>query len=134
MEPGKPCVHCTQAGCAIYESRPAEPCKSYKCAWLIDDSPLPDHMRPNECGAIVGLDTKWKGKRLVMATPTGEKIPQPTLDWLMAYSREHSIPLLLKENLLKDGRYIGYKKIGYGPPWFIHAVEHELVPDDVTMF
>jgi hypothetical protein len=133
MEPGKPCVHCTQQGCAIYASRPVEPCVSFKCAWLVDASPLPDNMRPNECGAIVMLDKKWKGKPIIMASPTGEKIPQATLDWLMAYARQHSIPLLLRENLMKNGVFNGFKKMGYGPSWFIHAVETEILPDDVAM-
>jgi hypothetical protein len=99
----------------------------------VDGSPLPDNMRPNECGAIVMLDKKWKGKPIIMATPVGEKIPQSTLDWLMEYARQNATPLLLRENLMAGGKFTGYKRMGYGPPWFIHAVENDILPDDVSM-
>ena len=50
MTPGKPCQHCTAQGCAIYESRPKTPCKTYQCAWLVENSDLPDEYF-NECSA-----------------------------------------------------------------------------------
>ena len=66
----KPCQHCTAQGCAIYESRPVDPCQVFKCAWLKEDSPLPDDMRPDKSLAIVILDQKWRGHRIISAAPT----------------------------------------------------------------
>jgi hypothetical protein len=33
----KACAHCRSEGCAIYETRPEEPCRTFKCAWLQDE-------------------------------------------------------------------------------------------------
>lgn len=131
MEPYTPCVHCTGKGCAIYEKRPVYPCVAFKCAWLTEHATVPDDMRPDKCGAIVALDRKWHGRKVITAFPTGERIPEDTLEWLMAYSRQHSIPLLFCENLLQEGKYTGKKSLGYGPPSFIHAVKTELEPEDI---
>jgi hypothetical protein len=131
MSPGNPCIHCTGQGCAIYESRPVDPCVQFKCGWLIDSSPLPEEMRPDLCGAIVFLSRKWNGWNVVKAVPTGECIPEDTLEWLKAYAREKGIPLLFETRLLKDGKFHGLRKLGYGPPDFLHTVENAIGSDDI---
>ena len=72
--------------------------------------------------------------KVVFATPTGKTIPEDTLEWLKAYARKHSIPLLLRENVMKDGKYTDRKKMGYGPPSFIQAVKDAVGPDDIIRF
>lgn len=59
LDPPKPpretCRHCTKAGCAIYETRPAV-CRSWRCAWLqSQDSPhpMPRDTRPDKCGVVI---------------------------------------------------------------------------------
>ena len=131
MSPGKPCSHCTQQGCAIYENRPVDPCVGFKCGWLAEPSPLPDEMRPDLCGAIISFTWKWNGWTVVKAVPAGECIPDDTLEWLKAYAREKGIPLLFSTRLLKDGQFHGHRKLGYGPADFIHAVENEIGPEDI---
>jgi hypothetical protein len=79
------------------------------------------------------FDRDWHDRKVVMAVPTGKKIPNETLEWLLAYSRDHSIPLIFHEFLVEDGRYVGKKRIGYGPRSFIHAVETEVGPEDIMM-
>ncbi|MGD2129654.1 MAG: hypothetical protein PVJ33_13410 [Lysobacterales bacterium] len=132
MKPGRPCQHCMAAvGCAIYPDRPEKPCVTFKCAWLREGSPLPEVMRPDRCGAIVMTDRKWHGAAVIMATPVGAEIPEETLEWLKAYSRETDIPLLFRENLSRDGKYNGIRKLGYGPRWFVEAVKNTIEPEDV---
>jgi len=133
MFPGKPCRYVMEQGCGIYESRPKVPCVSFKCGWLQDPVKLPEHMNPAVCGAIVILDRKWHGWNVIRAIPTGEKIPADTLEWLMAFSRELSMPLLFNEYISKNDRFMGIKKIGYGPPSFIRAVETAIEPEDIMM-
>jgi hypothetical protein len=133
LSPYKPCEFCSGEGCAIYEKRPAVPCASFICGWLMDQSPLPEHMKPNACGAIILFDRKWGGNTVTYALPTGERIPGDTLEWLMAYSREHSRPLIFFENLRPDGEFTGTKQMGYGPQPFIEAVNNSLKADDVFM-
>jgi hypothetical protein len=88
-------------------------------------------MRPDQCGAIVIFERKWKGKKVITAVPTGKSIPESTLEWLMAYSREHSLPLVFSKRMFKHGKYVGSKQLGYGPPSFIRAVKAEIMPEDI---
>lgn len=134
MKPGKPCIHAVKQGCEIYASRPEKPCVSFKCGWLQEQYKLPEQMKPSECGAIVLFDRKWHGRKVIRAVPTGKTIPDDTLEWLMALAREQSLPLLYNEHLFENGNYIGKRRLGYGPPSFIHAVETEVEPEDIMMF
>ncbi|MFC1602828.1 hypothetical protein ACFL3U_04615 [Pseudomonadota bacterium] len=130
MSPGHPCTHSTNKGCSIYETRPEEPCRTFKCAWLNEDSLLPDHMRPDQCGAIVMIGRKFKSWRMILATPTGWTIPQGTLEWIMSYAKKHSIPLVYIENLHKNGVYTHFKRSGYGPLNFVQSIQDSTEPLD----
>jgi len=134
MGPGTPCVHCTAQGCAIYDNRPEKPCRTFRCAWLAEGDAVPENMRPNQCGAIVMFDRKWNGWRIIYAVPTGDKIPQETMEWLIAYASEKKIPLLFHENLVRDGKYYGVRNLGYGPPAFQEHVRTAIGPEDIMTF
>jgi hypothetical protein len=47
-----PCPFVCKSGCSIYEKRPDDPCKSFKCGWLIHPN-IPDYMRPDKSGIIL---------------------------------------------------------------------------------
>ena len=89
-------------------------------------------MRPDQCGAIIQLDTKWKDDEIITATPTGEEIPKETLDWLMAYSRQHSMPLLWCTYVMSGGKLKETKRMSYGPLWFMQTVANEILAEDIT--
>lgn len=131
---GNPCKHCTQQGCGIYETRPENPCRTFKCAWLRESSPLPDHLKPNRSLAIVQLDKKWRGYRIIKALPVGARIPQETLDWLIAYAEELRRPLIFTENLYRDGKFSGWKQTGFGPPAFVELVKTSIGDEDIIRF
>lgn len=134
LRPGSRCVHCSASGCGIYDDRPEAPCRKFRCAWLADGETVPDEMRPDQCGAIIMLDRKWNGWNIIKAVPTGEAIPDETMEWLKAYARKNNIPLLFQYNLVKDGRYYGQKYMGYGPPAFLKHVEASVGIDDIIQF
>lgn len=133
MMPGKPCVHKNAQGCGIYANRPHNPCGIFSCGWLRGEHGMPMNMRPSECGAIVMFDRQWHGRKVIRAVPTGEKIPPDTLEWLMALSRRQNTPLVFSEHDFVDGKFVRKRKLGYGPPEFIHAVKTEPGPEDVFM-
>lgn len=133
MEPGKPCIYKTGQGCGIYATRPHRPCVTFKCGWLNGDHDMPEQMKPSECGAIVMYDRKWNGRDVIRAVPTGEKIPAETLEWLMSLSRKLNLPLLFSEHTFENGRLKSKKRLGYGPPSFIHAVKTEPDIGDIFM-
>lgn len=134
LRPGSACQHCTIDGCGIYERRPVNPCVSFRCAWLRDEKSLPDDMRPDLCGAIVMFDRRWKGIKVIATVPTGEKIPQETLNKLRTFAKVNGIPLMFSENPLKDGVFGKTVKTGYGPTEFVAAVRDSVGEDDVVRF
>lgn len=90
-------------------------------------------MNPVNCGAIIVLDRKWHGRSVIYTLPTGPRVPQQTLDWLMNYTRETKIPLKWTEYVFKNGVYAGTKLMGYGPPAFVEAVKNSLTVSDIFM-
>lgn len=133
LSPGKACRHCTGKGCSIYETRPAVPCAKFKCGWLMEQSPLPDHMIPEKSGAIVLLDRKWKGVPCICALPTGPTVPSETLEWLLSFSRKVNIPLIFFENVFENGEFLVKKQTGYGPPSFVEKVRNSIGSEDIQM-
>jgi len=119
---GHPCPYSTASGCSIYEERPEDPCRNFICSWLVEGSPLPDWMRPDQCGAIVLLSMPWHGDHVVSAIPVGKSIPQKTLEWLKAYASKHRRPLIFYERIVEGDGYSGLKRFGFGPPEFRQRV------------
>ncbi len=96
--PGHPCTHRTADGCGIYENRPTNPCKIFKCGWLIDNSPLPDWMRPSDSKVIFLFNKySWKNQHVDNAISTGEEIPSTTIDWLKNFTLQNKRLLLITE-------------------------------------
>jgi hypothetical protein len=122
VRPGHPCPHSTANGCGIYSSRPENPCRTFNCGWIRKDSPLPDWMRPSECGAIIFLWFEWRGQKVINAVPVGTKIPERTLEWLKNYAQDERRPLIFLERIETDGKYAGERCIGFGPADFRESV------------
>ena len=79
----KPC-HFLCNGCTIYEDRPEDPCKSYKCAWLESDE-LPMWMRPDLSNAIVTRRFNEKIEYYDLIE-TGEKLDSVVLSWFIMWA------------------------------------------------
>ena len=95
---GKACSHCSQQGCAIYSTRPQEPCQSFHCAWRQEDTPLPLNMRPDLSGAIVLLNQlEWQEEEVIVAIATGSRIPARTFHWLCSLAKITARPLAAVE-------------------------------------
>lgn len=96
--PGKPCPHSTGKGCDNYAKRPVNPCQLFECAWVKENSFLPEDFRPNECGALVldGILT-WQGLEVDLAVPVGREIPEQTLSWLKTNAEKQMRPLIYQQ-------------------------------------
>lgn len=90
-------------------------------------------MKPSECGAIVQFP-KWGGRQVISAIPVGKDIHPETIEWLKAFARKKSTPLIFSERIVEDGKFTGIKRTGYGPPSFVDAMKTKLSPDDVMTF
>lgn len=68
-----PCSHLCDKGCSIYETRPEDPCRKFKCAWL--EGAWKDEDRPDKVGVVwtiktlMGLRTATAAMQFV--TPRG---------------------------------------------------------------
>lgn len=123
LRPGHPCPHASEKGCGVYERRPEVPCRSFVCSWLVENSPLPDWMRPDLSGVIVLLSLPWEGEKVISAVPVGQAIPERSLAWLKDYAQKHARPLIFYERTVdSDGQYLGLKRFGFGPPEFREKV------------
>ena len=93
------CSHCINSGCNIYDLRPKEPCQIFECLWLIDKSPLPIWMRPDQSRVIVTFNKIKKTNEIVMvALQMDSTIPQRVLDWLNEYAAKYRISLVFNSN------------------------------------
>lgn len=81
--PGKPCFF-LQKTCSIYESRPVDPCKSYKCHWL-DSDDLPMWMRPDLSNAIVTVRV-GQGIEFYEVAECGQKMDSMVLSWVVIWA------------------------------------------------
>jgi hypothetical protein len=118
--PGCPCPHSTGKGCDDYENRPVNPCENFNCGWIIEDSPLPDWMKPDN-GKVIVIFNKlnWKGYPVDLAVPIGKKIPPRSLDWLKRFSERNNRLLIYMEQIVEAGKFQKQQKMfAYGPSTF----------------
>lgn len=122
--PGVPCPHSTGKGCDDHDNRPADPCRHFHCGWIIENSPLPDWMRPDKGKVIVLFDKlNWNDHPVDLAVPVGKRIPARSLGWLEAFSKRHGRPLMYTEQIVEAGKFQMEQQVfGYGPPVFQQAL------------
>jgi hypothetical protein len=81
---GRPCHFVSIGkGCSIYNNRPDEPCKSFKCEWLTNSS-IPEWMKPNLVNAII-IDKEIDGILYTFLAEAGELINPKVLTWLFIH-------------------------------------------------
>ncbi len=122
--PGQPCPHSTGKGCDAYEQRPTDPCINFRCAWVIEDSPLPEWMKPSNSKVMLLFNaTEWQGIPVDLAVPVGKRIPPRALQWLKGFAEEHGRPLMYTEQIVVNGKFTDQQTVfGYGPPEFQQQV------------
>lgn len=87
--PSKPCHFKATNKCAIYESRPEKPCKTYNCQWLMDDA-IPYWMKPNEINAII-TNREVKGIKYFDIQEAGEKLRVEVLNWIVMFALSRNV-------------------------------------------
>lgn len=118
--PGQPCPHSTGKGCDNYYQRPKDPCDLFYCAWVADNSPLPDWMKPSNAKVLMVLDKlQWQGLSVDLAVPVGKRIPPRALNWLKKFAEQQGRPLIYTEQVIRNGIYSpSQNMVGYGPEAF----------------
>lgn len=87
--PGRKCHFVCDTGCSIYESRPEEPCKTFKCLWL-SDSTIPQWMKPDRIHSILSLETR-NNISYITVKEAGKRLDASVLSWLFTSYHQGSI-------------------------------------------
>lgn len=89
--------HFLEKTCGIYESRPENPCKSYNCAWLLEDV-FPGWMKPSLSDVIitkasvrVPSESGMKVVEYYDVIEAGKKIDSSVLNWLLHWALDTGI-------------------------------------------
>ena len=78
--PGNPCTFCIKGkGCSIYDYRPADICKTFKCEWLINPA-VPEEMKPSKSHVIVKR-TYVEDDYYIAVIPAGKPIDIEIVEW-----------------------------------------------------
>ena len=86
----------------------------------MDNSPLPDWMKPNNSKVIVLFNqSTWRGMPVDVAVPVGRRIPPRALNWLQQFAEDQGRALLYSEQVVKDGVFTNKQAVSaFGPPEF----------------
>jgi hypothetical protein len=79
MGPGKPCHFVSKKGCSIYDMRPHNPCKGFKCLWKKNGA-VPLEFKPDLVDMII-IETSVDGIAYAHIVPAGKEITLEILDW-----------------------------------------------------
>ena len=100
--PGKPC-HFLGKSCTIYKDRPENPCKSYKCEWLVNED-IPMWMKPDLCNVIMTKRTENNIEFYDLAE-AGQQLDSAVLSWVFmwALNKNKNIKYQIKGGINKIG-------------------------------
>lgn len=103
--PGRKCHFMNSSGCTIYKDRPEDPCRTYSCAWLKDET-IPEWMKPSESDVIL----TWRlqestGVRHLEVLEAGAPLTAQVLSWAILYALNNNYNIRYQVNG-------GWNKIG----------------------
>jgi hypothetical protein len=121
MRPGCACRHLAEGRCSIYPERPEIPCRNFDCGWKLRESPLPDDMRPDQCGAIVILGQDFRRWTTIRAVPVGWQIPDNTLRRIKGFAMARKMALIYHQHEHNGNVLTQTHQVAFGPPDFMAA-------------
>jgi hypothetical protein len=108
MKPGVPCHFRGEGCCAIYESRPEEPCRSFACGWLLPGSPFPEDFRPDRLGVMI-IPIRWRSRAAYILRSAGRDPDERLLGWMQDFSARTGAPFFYER---------AGERYGFGPEAF----------------
>jgi hypothetical protein len=94
LGPGSPCVFVQLGkGCTVYDERPHDPCKKFRCQYLLDEF-VPEEMKPNKSNVILIVD-EIEGMQYYRAVEAdGTKMQAEYLVWIMGVYLNHGVNVM----------------------------------------
>lgn len=90
----KPCIFVEVGkGCGVYDDRPKDPCKDFRCHYLVDAA-VPEAMKPSKSNVILTIEEAVPGVEYVKATEAGDKLQAEYLAWIMSLYINHSVNIM----------------------------------------
>lgn len=87
---GRPCHFVSMGkGCTIYAKRPKDPCISYKCGWLTEET-FPEWLKPDLINAIIDF-RELNGHRYINLVEAGQVVSSKVLTWLFLYAVNNNL-------------------------------------------
>ena len=83
----------------------------------MENSPLPDWMKPNNAKVIVLFNQdRWRGMPVDIAVPVGRRIPPRALQFLQQFAEKNQRLLLYSEQVVENGKFTRQQHVAaYGP-------------------
>ena len=82
---GRPCHFKTENGCGVYESRPHDPCVTFKCLWL-ENKEIPYWLKPNLSRVIIDRRVTKSNIPYINAREMDRVMDSKVLSWLVQYA------------------------------------------------
>jgi hypothetical protein len=108
MYPGRPCHFRGEGCCTIYERRPVDPCRSFVCGWLQEESPFPDEFKPERLGVLI-IPVRWRTKTAYILRSAGRDPDEALLAWMREFSLKKDRPFFYEQ---------AGERFGFGPREF----------------
>jgi hypothetical protein len=94
MFTGRKC-HFLEKQCTIYDSRPENPCQTYECAWLNDQS-IPGWMKPDLSNVIISKRIERSNKlnkniEFYQISEAGSRIDVGILNWVIHWAIQNNL-------------------------------------------
>lgn len=87
---GRPC-HYFEGRCTIYGNHPDDPCKTFRCQWL-DNETIPSWMRPDLVNAIL-VKRRKNDIDYLEINEASEKLRVEVLSWAVMYCLQNKLNL-----------------------------------------
>ena len=120
MYPGVNCFFLEKGerGCTIYESRPLDPCRNYRCAWLDEVDGIPAWLKPNLSDVIITRKLHGGASGIVSyyeVVEAGKKMDVSVLNWLVHWALDKKLNVVYtidgRSHALGDQDFLDLMKI-----------------------
>jgi hypothetical protein len=99
---GRPCVWIRKTGCSIYDYRPENPCKTFKCEWKVNRS-FPESYRPDKIKTVFVHRRLEDGSRRLDVLESGKILDKEILTFIQKLFDDHKYNHILYQ--YKDNWY-----------------------------
>ena len=98
LGPGNPCVFVQIGkGCGIYDERPNDPCKTFRCQYLVDEV-VPEEMKPSRSNVILTIEEVLPNVEYIIAHEAGGSLEGDNLKWVRSLYDDYAVNAAWKED------------------------------------